>query len=85
MLLVDTIVPWSSEWLFHYEMWKGTGIWFGDGPDAEHPEAQAKMLHPLPAHEAREAPDFNWPSQIALNLIGNRDRTVLTARSAQGS
>lgn len=47
MLLVDTTVPWSSEWLFHYEMWKGTGVWFGDGALAEQPEAQAQLLHPL--------------------------------------
>lgn len=46
MLLVDTIIPWSSEWLFHYEAWRGTGIWFGDGPSAEHPDAQAQLLHP---------------------------------------
>lgn len=47
MLLVDTIVPWSSEWLFHYEVWKGTGIWLGDGVAEEAPEAQSKLLHPL--------------------------------------
>lgn len=49
MLLVDTIVPWSSEWLFHYEVWKGTGIWLGDGVVEEAPEAQSKLLHPLVA------------------------------------
>lgn len=47
MLLVDTILPWSSEWLFHYEVWKGMGIWFGDGTTEESPEAQSKLLHPL--------------------------------------
>lgn len=31
MLLVDTIVPWISEWLFHYEIWLSTGKWCGGG------------------------------------------------------
>jgi len=30
MLIVDTIVPWTSEWLLHYETWLATGEWFGD-------------------------------------------------------
>jgi len=27
---VDTVIPWASEWLFFYELWKATGIWMGD-------------------------------------------------------
>lgn len=54
MLLVDTVLPWSSEWLLHYEMWKGTGIWFGDGVEEEDPEAQSKLLHPLIPKQAGE-------------------------------
>lgn len=30
-LLSDTIVPWASEWLFHYEIWLATGEWQGGG------------------------------------------------------
>ena len=48
MHLVDTTLPWASEWLFHYEVWKGTGIWLGDGPGAESQQAQSKLLHPVP-------------------------------------
>lgn len=29
--LVDTIVPWTSEWLMHYELWHVTGEWLGGG------------------------------------------------------
>ena len=25
MYLADTIIPWASEWLFHYEIWLSTG------------------------------------------------------------
>jgi hypothetical protein len=25
----DTIVPWTSEWLYYYEIWQVTGKWFG--------------------------------------------------------
>lgn len=31
MYLAETIVPWASEWLFHYEIWRGTGEWRGGG------------------------------------------------------
>lgn len=31
MLYVKTLIPWASEWLQHYEIWVGTGEWFGGG------------------------------------------------------
>jgi hypothetical protein len=30
-LIADTLVPWASEWLFHYELWLATGAWYGGG------------------------------------------------------
>jgi len=30
-LLARTILPWTSEWLLHYELWLATGIWHGGG------------------------------------------------------
>jgi len=30
-LIADTIIPWASEWLMHYEYWVATGIWHGRG------------------------------------------------------
>jgi len=30
-LLARTIIPWSSEWLLHYELWLVTGEWHGGG------------------------------------------------------
>lgn len=30
-LFVDTILPWTSEWLFFYELWLITGEWLGGG------------------------------------------------------
>jgi hypothetical protein len=35
MLLVDTIIPWTAEWLAHYELWKLNHQWYGDGEEAE--------------------------------------------------
>lgn len=40
MLLADTIIPWTSEWLFHYEVWLATGEWCGGGI---HPERKLKL------------------------------------------
>jgi len=31
MLLLDTTIPWTSEWLIYYEIWKFTGEWYGGG------------------------------------------------------
>jgi hypothetical protein len=31
MAISDTVLPWTSEWLLHYEFWLGTGNWLGGG------------------------------------------------------
>lgn len=31
MLIVYTTLPWTSEWLFNYEIWLATGAWHGGG------------------------------------------------------
>ena len=31
MSIADTIVPWTAEWLVHYEIWLVTGEWYGGG------------------------------------------------------
>lgn len=31
MPIIDTIIPWISEWLLHYECWLATGEWHGGG------------------------------------------------------
>ena len=33
MLYTRTIIPWTSEWLAHYEVWVVTGRWHGGGSD----------------------------------------------------
>lgn len=38
-LLTDTIIPWASLWLYHYEVWHLTGEWLGGG---EHPKSKTK-------------------------------------------
>lgn len=39
--LVHTIIPWTSEWLLHYELWLITGVWNGGGI---HPEENKDTL-----------------------------------------
>lgn len=31
MLIANTTVPWTAEWLFFYELWLVTGEWDGSG------------------------------------------------------
>lgn len=33
MALIDTVFPWTCEWLLHYEIWLITGSWRGGGID----------------------------------------------------
>jgi hypothetical protein len=33
--LSDTIIPWTSLWLYHYEVWHMTGQWLGGGEHLE--------------------------------------------------
>lgn len=35
MFVHETTIPWSSLWLYYYEIWLTTGKWMGGG---EHPE-----------------------------------------------
>lgn len=30
-MIASTIVPWTVEWLYHYELWVITGKWLGGG------------------------------------------------------
>jgi hypothetical protein len=41
LYLVTTIVPWASEWLYHYELWVAKGIWYGGG--IEHDKEKGKI------------------------------------------
>jgi len=40
--IADTIVPWTSEWLLHYEFWLVTGNWHGGGthPDRNYSDTR---------------------------------------------
>ncbi len=29
--IVDTIIPWASEWLYYFELWLSEGKWYGGG------------------------------------------------------
>jgi hypothetical protein len=30
-VIAETLLPWTAEWLFHYEVWLATGEWTGGG------------------------------------------------------
>lgn len=42
MLIADTTIPWASEWLHHYELWRVDGVW--RGPNAPGPISVAAMI-----------------------------------------
>lgn len=48
MLYIDTFVPWASQWLYFYEIWKATNVWHGDGEEALDETSQTALLHPFP-------------------------------------
>lgn len=40
MLIAETTVPWARRWLYNYELWEGTGSWFGGGSHPSPVEAK---------------------------------------------
>jgi hypothetical protein len=53
MTIADTILPWTAEWLAHYEIWLVTGEWYGGG---DWPPRRTGALEPATADEAKEPP-----------------------------
>ena len=39
-LIAETIIPWTSLWLFYYEVWLSTGEWLGGGVHLAEGEAK---------------------------------------------
>lgn len=50
-LIADTTIPWTSEWLHHYELWHVTGVW--SGPNAPGPISVGEMRR---VEEAADGP-----------------------------
>lgn len=48
--LAETIVPWTSEWLLHYEFWRATGEWKGSGGNHTGPIKRAEVSRPRKQH-----------------------------------
>lgn len=50
-LISETIIPWASEWLLHYELWLVTGEWTGGGhePAPKRPAPPAPLRPPPPS------------------------------------
>jgi hypothetical protein len=46
MIIADTLIPWTSEWLFFYQTWHATGDWLSGGvhPDRGHPRQHRRDL-----------------------------------------
>lgn len=46
MLLIETTLPWTAEWLIYYEIWKATGAWHGGGqwPPARAPDVAPRSV-----------------------------------------
>jgi hypothetical protein len=51
MFIADTILPWTAEWLAHYELWKRSGRWHGDDPVGQQ-DATAAPGEVAPANRA---------------------------------
>ena len=41
MIIAETIIPWTCEWLLHYELWRATGIWTGGGHEFRKKDTRA--------------------------------------------
>ena len=55
MLLAATILPWTAEWLIHYELWLITGYWTGGGHTLQPGPPSATCRTAMPHQWARAA------------------------------
>jgi hypothetical protein len=46
MFIADTTLPWTAEWLAHYELWKRAGRWFGDESAVSDPAQASPTSEP---------------------------------------
>lgn len=67
MLLADSIVRWTAEWLFYYEMWHVTGAWGGD--EAEHMSPTPPMAPPPFSNRRHLARYINAPVMRSLAYL----------------
>jgi hypothetical protein len=43
--MAATILPWTSEWLYFYEIWLATGIWQGDVDNSQKLSSKEVLEH----------------------------------------
>lgn len=78
MAIADTIVPWTSEWLAHYELWKVRGRWYGD--DQEHHPVDPVQLPSGATHNQTDRRrehrfrEYDATTQAAQHRGHDRDR-----------
>jgi hypothetical protein len=48
MLIADTIMPWLSQWLYFFEVWRQTGAWIGKGTHPDWPQHSEKGRADVP-------------------------------------
>ena len=54
--IAKTILPWTSEWLLHYEFWLATGEWCGSGGNHTGPIAGSTAPHRHRSWRRNKAP-----------------------------
>lgn len=79
--IARTIIPWTSEWLTFYELWRATGVWSGYG---RHPNAQERLRLPadLVQAAAQTAPagaPTPAPDHAALGMETEASLPILDA------
>jgi len=65
MQLVETVVPWISEWLAHYEVWLATGEWTGGGEHPGDKESTHRKTRPTRQRNPGASKDATPVSHVA--------------------
>jgi hypothetical protein len=83
-LLGDTIVPWASDWLFHYEAWLATGRWEGGGvhPDATPTNRALRRWDTRRPSTRRRVRSHRVDDALAQAYGSATDRSAWTLRAA---
>jgi len=80
MFIADMILPWTAEWLAHYELWKRSGRWHGDGAGGLQATAAPSATGPANRAERRRAASAEARRARREQSLWQPSRSMTSAR-----
>ena len=69
MLMAESIVPWTVEWLFYYEIWHVTGAWGGEEAPHDPPVGSTGAMKRECRPTGKPARQFDAPVMRSMTYL----------------